>query len=247
LTQIDSELSRRRAQPLRAVGSSATRIGTKNAHRGLVRMALDLHDGPLQDLTAVGFATARLQNRLQEIEATTSRAIEDLLDLQRQLVAVEAALRSVATNDDPAVENATVIELIDKETVAFKARCDASVEIRVVGDVEAETASQRIAIHRVLRECLSNVARHSGADNVRIDVVGKGDAIELSVTDDGVGFDPDGARPDDERVRLGLSGMEHRLELLDGTLLVDSRLGGPTTITATIQRWRPETGPRPAA
>jgi signal transduction histidine kinase len=248
LTQMTSDLSGRQAHPLHALDSTPGETGITTDHRGLVRMALDLHDGPIQDLAALGFTIGRLQQTLQEIEAKTARAAGELAELQGQLGTVEIALRTVATSDDPALESSTVIELIDKETVAFKARSRASLEIRVVGDVEPETASQRIALHRVLRECLSNVARHSQAENVRISLVDAGGAIELSVMDDGVGFDPGASTdPGMERVRLGLSGMQHRLELLDGTLSVESQVGGPTTVKATIKRWKPHQPPRAAA
>jgi signal transduction histidine kinase len=113
------------------------------------------------------------------------------------------------------------------------------VEISVVGDVEPETASQRIVVQRVLRESLSNVAQHSGAKHVRIAVEADDEAITVSVTDDGVGFDPAGMAAEDGRPRLGLAGMRRRLDLLDGSLSVASRAGGPTSVSARIKRWSP--------
>ena len=94
-------------------------------------------------------------------------------------------------------------------------------------------------MHRVLRESLSNIARHSRAANVRISVVEAVDAITLSIADDGVGFEPGEVGSHDGRVQMGLVGMRHRLELLDGSLSVSSQRGGPTTVTAAIKKWRP--------
>jgi signal transduction histidine kinase len=217
---------------------------TDTAQRGLVRMALDLHDGPLQDLAAVGFTLCLLQRTLAESPGDTSRAAQELAEVQRQLGAVEANLRAVAANSDPTADASTMVgnmlDLIDAEVAQFKARRPAEVEVDVVGDVEPATASQRIVLHRVMREALSNVARHTDATEVRIGVFESKDVIYLRVTDNGSGFDPD-AQPvtADGRPRLGLAGMRRRVELLDGTLSVESRPGGPTSITVAVKRWRP--------
>jgi two-component system, NarL family, sensor histidine kinase DegS len=207
--------------------------------RDLVRMALDLHDGPLQDLTVLGFAIGRLQRTLERVDADTSQAAHELSEVQRQLGAIETTLRVVAKNGDATPDSSTTIELIDKEVARFKTHCRATVEIRVVGDVEPATASQRIVMHRVLRESLSNVARHSGATNVRVSVVELDEAINLTVRDDGVGFEPDLVTSPDGPFQIGLAGMRHRLELLDGVFSVRSRRGGPTSVSATIKKWRP--------
>jgi signal transduction histidine kinase len=202
-------------------------------------MALDLHDGPLQDLAVLGFTITTLQRTLENLDADTSQAARELSDVQRQLGAIDATLRVVAKSGDATPESSTAIELIEKEVVRFRSHCLASVEIRVAGDIEPATASQRIVMHRVLRESLSNVARHSRAANVGISVLEAGDTITLSITDDGIGFDPGEVGSHDGCVRLGLAGMRHRLELLDGSLSVTSRRGGPTTVTAAIKKWRP--------
>jgi signal transduction histidine kinase len=94
-------------------------------------------------------------------------------------------------------------------------------------------------MHRVLRESLSNVARHSGAKNVRISVIEADDAINLTIEDDGIGFDPGDTTSYDGRTQIGLAGMRRRLELLDGSLSVISSRGGPTSVSAAIKKWRP--------
>ena len=80
-----------------------------------------------------------------------------------------------------------------------------------------------IACFRVAQEALTNVMRHASAQNVWIDVARTDSAVELAVRDDGVGFD---ARGTFERAaaggRLGLLGMKERVEILGGSLLVES-------------------------
>lgn len=241
MIETSSNTIERRVPPRRRLASVPTQTPAvaPSANRDLVRMALDLHDGPLQDLTVLGFAIGRLQRTLEGIDGDTSQAAHELSEVQRQLGAIETTLRVVAKNGDATPESTTAIELIDKEIVRFKSHCQATVEIRVVGDVEPATASQRIVMHRVLRESLSNVARHSSAKNVRISVVEADDAINLTIDDDGIGFDPGAITSSEGRVQIGLAGMRHRLELLDGALTVISSRGGPTSVRASIKKWKP--------
>ena len=64
------------------------------------------------------------------------------------------------------------------------------------------------------------------------------EVIYLQVSDDGIGFTPAIQRRGATQ-GLGLEGMYDRLQLLGSTLHVESRPGGPTTITAAVRRWRP--------
>jgi signal transduction histidine kinase len=61
----------------------------------------------------------------------------------------------------------------------------------------------------------------------------------LRVRDDGRGFQPDDCGRDGT-ARIGLEAMKERLQMIGGTLSVDSRPGGPTTITASIEKWHPQ-------
>jgi len=88
--------------------------------------------------------------------------------------------------------------------------------------VEVETACYRIA-----QEALSNVARHARARHVQVTLTAQDVALELTVRDDGVGFDV-------ERLRtgLGLVGMGERAELAGGRLDIESAPGAGTTLRA---------------
>ena len=127
-------------------------------------------------------------------------------------------------------------EAISDEVDNFKRRSTISVELLIDGDPEAETDSQRIALQAVTREALSNVSRHAQATLVIVGLRAIAGGIELSVRDDGRGFDVAASSAGE---RLGLSGMRTRIALLGGELRVESAPGGPTTVTATLQPWRP--------
>lgn len=221
-----------------APAAPAAPPGNEASRRSLIRLRLDLHDGPMQDLTAVGFALAALQQELEALAADTSAAQRHLTEVKHQLGEVERALRTVAGGGSE-FHATTIVDLVHAEIARFEQWNGATVELRLDGNVEPATDSQRIALQRVLREALTNVARHADAANVRVELFEDDDAVCLRVVDDGRGCEPaEAARRDGDR-RLGLNGMRERLALLDGTLSFASAPGGPTVLTAVVKRWHP--------
>jgi len=79
----------------------------------------------------------------------------------------------------------------------------------------------------VVSEALTNVAKHSGAGRVEVDVAQVGRRIRVAVTDDGAG----GAQVGKGH---GLAGLEQRVRAADGTLEITSPPGGPTSLRAEI-------------
>jgi signal transduction histidine kinase len=87
-------------------------------------------------------------------------------------------------------------------------------------------------LFRLLQESLSNITKHAKAKHVFVTLVGTEQGIELTVQDDGVGFDPDLLSK--KRKSVGILGMKERLRLLGGTMQIDSRPDQGTTLTFTI-------------
>jgi signal transduction histidine kinase len=213
--------------------SPATAVPLHDAekiHRRLVRLALDVHDGPMQSVAGVAI-------RLRELgESLEGEAREQVAQLLTELAHAEVGLRRLLTllgSDRPAVE--TVEEILRDSVERFRTRTDA--EVTVEGDVlcQPDTESQTIAIEAVIRESLANVARHSQAAHVRIRISQNAEGILVEVEDDGVGFDPGHVREN----AMGVAGMRERIRMLGGEFELISRPGGPTVVTAYLRRFRP--------
>jgi signal transduction histidine kinase len=204
--------------------------------RGLLRMSLDLHDGPMQDLAAVGFALDRLRRDLERLPGEPSGLLLQVDGVREQLAVIELSLRKVIDATGNHVPGSTLASLVDAEVARFRRLDRAEVHLDTDAEVEPATDSQLIALHRVLREALTNIHKHARARRVEIRLYEADDVIHLDVTDDGVGFDPSRRGRDGG---LGLNGMRERLSLLGSELRVESRPGGPTTIAAAVRRWRP--------
>jgi two-component system, NarL family, sensor histidine kinase UhpB len=84
-------------------------------------------------------------------------------------------------------------------------------------------------VYRVAQEALSNAARHSGAEHIRVALRPVGQRMELTVSDDGRGFTFDEAEGG-----LGIAGMRERALLVGGEVDVESRPGTGTTVRLLV-------------
>ncbi|MEI2419301.1 ATP-binding protein, partial [Arthrospira platensis SPKY2] len=103
-----------------------------------------------------------------------------------------------------------------------------------LGDQRFDSRTE-IVVFRLMQEALTNVIRHAQAKEVSIDIVVDPEALEMTVVDDGNGFDVELAR---RRMLLGQStgllGMEERARLVDGALDIVSETGGGTTVRVRL-------------
>jgi signal transduction histidine kinase len=222
--------------PGQAPGRAANVVDV--AERRLVRLGFDLHDGPLQDAAAL-LADVRAV-RAQLGDAAPPEALALLENVAARLVELHDELRDLSGKlESRALVDRSLIEGLEREAASFRARSDIELDLTVEGDVSGLTASQRIAAARIVQEAMSNIQEHSGARHAQVRVRADADAIRVRVWDDGRGFVPGRTTRDDPHGRLGLLGMSERARLLDGSLEVASRPGGPTVIEACLPRWRP--------
>jgi signal transduction histidine kinase len=222
------------------------RILTDASERRLSRLAFDLHDGALQHVAAITGDLAMLRRRLQKIlphEKPRRKILGCVDDLDARTRAVDAELRDLCRSlESPAGPGEPFTCLLRKEVEAFRRCTEIRSDVEIEGDFDDLTDSQCIALWRIIQESLANVREHSGASEVRIRAVAEDDKLHVDVTDDGSGFDvPETLLAAARRGRLGLVGVSERVRLLNGRSDVRSVPGGPTTVSVTLPRWRPET------
>jgi signal transduction histidine kinase len=102
------------------------------------------------------------------------------------------------------------------------------IDVSAEGFPETSPEEHKTCIFRIVQEALNNVCRHAKAKTVNIHVNASETGIVVMVQDDGKGFARDRTRG------LGLIGMQERVEILGGTLIVDSGPGKGTIIGASI-------------
>jgi signal transduction histidine kinase len=130
-----------------------------------------------------------------------------------------------------------VAEAVEAELIALEGATGIQGELQAEGDLASLSDSQKIVLFRVVQEALSNVRKHSAASKVSISLRSKRTFVDLTVTDDGCGFDPKGLDTD----RLGLAGISERVRLLGGAVEIETTPGAGTTVRATLPQWKPST------
>jgi two-component system sensor histidine kinase DegS len=207
------------------------------AERRLVRLGLDIHDGPVQDVAALVADVDLVRERLEETAPAAAAALADVEDRLRVL---HQELRDLAQSlESRALVERDLRETLEREATVFRGRTSIALDVTVSGDLEGLTASQRTAVARIVQEAMSNIREHSRATAARVEVEAGDEEIRVSIWDDGVGFNPGRARPTSRNGRLGLLGMHERVRLLNGKLEIETAPGGPASITACVPRWRP--------
>ncbi len=207
--------------------------------RRLVRLGFDLHDGPLQEIVALADELRMAAVQIEGVVADDDkpRVRGRFHDLHARLASLDGSLRGIAraTRSIAAVAR-PVEEAVERELQALERAAAIETELRVDGDLAGLTDSQKIVLFRVVQEALSNVRKHSGARRVSVVVRSTRTFLELTISDDGCGFDA-GTAGD----RLGLAGIAERVRLLGGDVRIDSRPGAGARVRATLPQWRPST------
>jgi signal transduction histidine kinase len=234
--------------PLRALGARAAATADEpdvaapgdleRIRRRLMRLAFDVHDGPLQSLAAAGFGLNDLQERLAALPLGPEQhetVAGKLVAIVSELAETERTLRRLLTTlEDGHPEIPLAREIVDAEVERFRRRSAA--EVKIEGDwvFHPDSRSQALTLEAVIRESLTNVAKHAGADSVLIRLQRSDTHCLLEIQDDGCGFDLETV----EVNTIGLRSVRERVGLLGGHSEILSKAGGPTLVTAILPRWR---------
>jgi signal transduction histidine kinase len=211
--------------------------------RRLTRLRFDLHDGPQQEVHLLAQDLRLFREQLWPMIADhpdRDRALGRVDDLQAQLVALDADLRRLSTAARSPLAEESLADALAQLADAFAQRTGIVPRTQVTGAIDALTDSQRIAVLSIVRESLSNIRRHSEADNVEITIAAGEESIVVEVRDDGSGFAPEVAPAAARGGHLGLVGMRERTDMLGGHTEIRSAPGGPTVVSASLPRWPAE-------
>jgi two-component system sensor histidine kinase UhpB len=188
------------------------------------RVARDLHDEVNQALTAIllrlealtQIAPPRLRDELVETKRLANQAMEELLQLARQL-------RPTALDDHG------FVPAIEEQLRRFKAQHGVETELTTEGPLDNLADDQQLVLYRVTQEALNNVARHARAGKVAVNIARRDGTVALAISDDGKGFELGG-----EDRGLGLDGMAERARLVNGEFDIEAVPGRGTTLRLRV-------------
>jgi two-component system, NarL family, sensor histidine kinase DevS len=203
------------------------------------RIAMDLHDTVIQQLFAVGLSLEATARRVTDAEAAgrIHNAVEDLDATIKRIRSTIFALGASALTPAPGVRD-RVLALVEEMTPLLSSRPQVLFDGPVDSGLRAETVDEIVT---VLRELLSNVARHAHASHVDVDVIVDEEAVTLRVEDDGIG-------PADTAVggrRMGLRNLLARAQRLGGSFTLQARDGGGASAEWCVPQRSPAASDEP--
>jgi signal transduction histidine kinase len=190
-------------------------------------MARELHDGVGAGLTAIIYGLEELQ---EDASPDHAQHLKDLISTTRTTM---EETRRISTDLRPSIlDDMGLLATIRWFSRRFQGLHSAlKIEDKLDIDEMVVPEKLKIVIYRVLQEALSNIAKHSGADHVRVSLRQRRKMVELSIEDNGKGFRVEEvADKSDSLGGMGLAGMRERTELSGGLFEISSRQGKGTTI-----------------
>ena len=217
---------RQQAQGLRRL--SRRLIDVQETERS--RLARDLHDDTGQALTALKINLELTRRELAGISGHAEARLKEAVVLTDETM---VRLRTIAHGlRPPILDTAGLDAALEAQCASFSQRT--RISVAYLG-MDLPDVPDRVStcLYRILQEGLTNCGRHGGATRVDVDLKQKGQHIELSIFDNGKGFDP-GANTVQKQGGTGLIGMRERLESLEGYLHIESEPGSGTWLIASI-------------
>jgi PAS domain S-box-containing protein len=198
------------------------------------RVAREIHDSTGQSLAAIKFGIERALTELHRSElAKAANSLESIIPV---VIDSLEDTRNLYMGLRPSIlDDLGIIAAISWFSREYQ---QAHPNIQIVQKLEIKEKEipqrLRIVIFRVIQEALDHVAKHSQAHLVNLSVLKTGDALELNIADDGLGFD---VQDDDPARDLGYARIKERIEYTGGTLSIEAVKGEGTTICAV---WPPK-------
>ncbi len=195
------------------------------------RIARELHDETSQVLTSLLISMAILEESI-----TTQEARDRIADTRKLAHQTLRAIRNLSIDLRPsALDDLGLLPALRWYIKEYQQKCSIEVDFIAHGLRQRLSAEVETALYRIVQESLTNTARHANARKVLITMKEDVDAVYVTITDDGHGFDVGTLlkTPDQDR-GLGLAGMNERAVLLDGSLDIHSSPGHGVTIEVRI-------------
>ncbi|RMF02293.1 MAG: GAF domain-containing protein [Chloroflexi bacterium] len=205
------------------------------------RMAREIHDTLAQGFTGI-LVQLRAAERLSlKRPEQAVQSLQEAQELARQ--SLQEARRSVLNLRPTVLENTALDQAIARQVARFQAESGVAAEFALEGYPSPLSPEFEKYLYRITQEALTNVARHAQARRVQVTLLYEHDAVQLTISDDGIGLNgrvgngsPAELRrlADGSNGHFGLLGIHERVSLMGGQVLFDSPPSGGTTIKVRI-------------
>jgi two-component system sensor histidine kinase DegS len=199
------------------------------------RLSRQMHDGPAQALSNFILQT-EIAMRLFDVDQKKAR--EELENLKVSATGTFRKVRDFIFELRPMMlDDLGLVPTLKRYVDAWKDQAGVEARLMVTGKERRLESYEEVMIFRAVQELLNNTARHSGASSVKVQLDMGDTLIKVSVDDDGKGFDTENVA---EKRGMGLKVIRDRVEMLGGSMMVDSVVGQGTRVTFQLPTLEPQ-------
>jgi len=196
------------------------------------RIARDLHDGPVQGVSAASLSLEAVLMMLRN--GQVEKAADTLQKIREEISEENESLRRLMSDMRPPVlDERGLVPALQEILARFGRETGVETRFQSRALVDVPPDLETLA-YRIVQEALTNATKHAGASEVGVSVEAVAGQLRIEIEDNGVGFDANLARDFLRAGRVGLASMRERTELANGSFMVRSAPGQGTSIVATL-------------
>ncbi len=196
------------------------------------RIAREVHDSIGSYVSGVKIGLENFLDRMERGEGRPE-SLEMLIEMLRE--AIKECRRVTVELRHPIIDDCGLIAALESMSRRFREFCP-EVEVRCTADMDENEIEEslKIVVFRLVQEALSNVRKHGNAREIAISLVARESRMELTIEDDGAGFDVEALGNGSENGSgFGLTSMRERVQLSGGSFSIRSTPGAGTVIRAS--------------
>ncbi|CAN7177235.1 sensor histidine kinase [Rossellomorea sp. LjRoot5] len=194
------------------------------------RLSREIHDGPAQMMANVMIRSDLIERVFRE--KTPEHAITEIRDLKRMVRSALYEVRRIIYDLRPmALDDLGLIPTLKKYLSTIEEyNQETSIQFVNMGlDIRLPSKFE-VALFRLVQESVQNALKHAEATHIQVKVEVKKDQITVVIKDNGKGFDEDKQKTGS----FGIMGMKERVDLLEGDITIDSKVGAGTVILIQV-------------
>ena len=228
MSVADISAQKRAEKSLRTLSSQL--INAQESERKIVSQ--DLHDSIGGKLTGIKYSLEKIISDLQDVTPSLETSLKDILSIVQSTI---EETQRITKNLHPSIlDDLGLFAAIREICREFR---EVYSDLQITNNFEMDEneipQSLKILIFRIVQEAFNNIAKHSGADTVKLSLTRGKRMIELAVEDNGKGFDLQKVLQENRHERgLGLQTIRERTELFNGSIDIQSKSEKGTTIRA---------------
>ena len=201
-------------------------------------LSAEIHDQMGQDLSALKISLGLIEQKLVNEEQGLKDRLEQAKGIASRVITMSHNIAYLLR--PPALDEVGLVESIEELLMEYKHLVGINYTYHKPEEELSLLAEYSLLFYRISQELLTNMAKHSHAKNVTLGLKKNKNSMELYYADDGVGFRYEEVtsrlkRRKEDKFKLGLLGLQERVELLDGLMRVDTAPGKGTRIFVKIE------------